>query len=304
MKETKYVWMDGKFVEWKDATIHICTHVVHYGSGVFEGFRSYKTDNGSILFRLTDHTQRLFNSAKIYRMEIPFTLDDINKVVIELIHKNDLEEAYVRPIVYRGYETLGVDPFPCPVNVAIATLQWGTYLGPEALEKGIDVMVSSWNRISPNTFPAMAKCTANYANSILIKMEALLYGFVEGIALDAFGFVSEGSGENIFAIKDGKIYTPPLAASILPGITRDTVIVMAKEMGIEVIETMMAREFLYLADEVFFTGSAAEITPIRSIDKIKIGKGKRGPITTKLQKMLFDTVEGRVPDKHRWITKI
>ncbi|HID31892.1 MAG TPA: branched-chain amino acid transaminase [bacterium (Candidatus Stahlbacteria)] len=304
MKETKYVWMDGKYVEWKDARIHICTHVIHYGSGVFEGFRSYKTDKGSVLFRLDDHTRRLFNSAKIYRMEIPYTIEEINKAVVDLIKKNGLEEAYVRPIVYRGYETLGVDPFPCPVNVAIATLQWGKYLGPEALEKGIDVMVSSWNRISPNTFPAMAKCCANYANSILIKMEALLYGFVEGIALDGFGFVSEGSGENIFAVKGGKIYTPPLAASILPGITRDTVITMALDMGIEVVETMMAREFLYLADEVFFTGSAAEITPIRSIDKIKIGEGKRGPMTTRLQKRFFDIVEGRSQDKHNWVTRI
>lgn len=304
MKETKYVWMDGKFVEWKDATIHICTHVIHYGSGVFEGFRSYKTDHGSVFFRLNDHTKRLFNSAKIYRMEIPFTIDQINNAVIELIKKNELEEAYVRPIVYRGYKTLGVDPFPCPINVAIATLKWGKYLGPEALEQGIDVMVSSWNRMSPNTFPAMAKCCANYGNSQLIKMEALLYGFVEGIALDALGFVSEGSGENIFAIKDNKIYTPPLAASILPGITRDSVIVIAREMGIEVSESMMTREFLYLADEVFFTGSAAEITPIRSIDKIKIGEGKRGPITAKLQKQFFNIIEGRVPDQHNWVTRI
>ncbi len=304
MAKTKFIWMDGKFVEWDQAKIHICSHVIHCGTGVFEGLRCYDTPKGSVIFRLKDHTERLFNSAKIYRMEIPYTQDEINKVVVELIKKNGLKSAYIRPIAYRGYAELGVNPFPCPVCVAIATLQWGKYLGAEALDAGVDVMVSSWNRMAPNTFPAMAKCCANYMNSQLIKMEAITYGFTEGIALDNTGYVSEGSGENLFAIKNGIIYTPPLHASILPGITRDTVMTLARELGYEVIEEKLTREFLYISDEVFFTGSAAEVTPIRSIDKIKIGAGKAGPITKKLQARFFDVVEGRVEDKYNWLTHV
>lgn len=304
MEKTKYIWMDGKFINWDDAKIHILTHVIHYGTGVFEGFRCYETKKGSVIFRLKEHTDRLFNSAKIYRMEIPYSKDEINNVTVELIKKNGLKAAYLRPIVYRGYNTLGVDPFPCPVCVAIATLQWGQYLGKEALEDGVDVMVSSWNRMAPNTFPAMAKACANYMNSQLIKMEAITYGFTEGIALDNTGYVSEGSGENIFAIKNNIIYTPPLHACILPGITRDTVMVIAKDLGFELVEEMLAREFLYIADEVFFTGSAAEVTPIRTIDKIPIGEGKAGPITKKLQNTFFEIVEGKIEDKHGWLTKV
>ncbi len=304
MAKTKYVWMDGNFVEWEDAKIHLMSHVIHYGTGVFEGLRCYDTPNGSVIFRLKEHTDRLFNSAKIYRMEIPFSQDDINKATIELIKKNGLKAAYIRPIAYRGYGELGVNPFPCPVQVAVATLQWGKYLGDEALENGVDVMVSSWNRMAPNTFPAMAKCCANYMNSQLIKMEAMSYGFVEGIALDNTGYLSEGSGENLFIIKHDIIYTPPLHASILPGITRNTVMTIARDAGFEVVEEKLAREFLYIADEVFFTGSAAEVTPIRSVDKITVGAGKAGPITKELQKRFFDIVEGREPDKHNWLTKI
>jgi|UniRef100_A0A7V3RIT4 branched-chain amino acid aminotransferase len=304
MPKSEYIWMDGNFVKWDDAKIHILSHVIHYGTGVFEGLRCYDTPNGSVLFRLKEHTDRLFNSAKIYRMEIPFTKEQINNAIIELIKKNGLKSAYIRPIVYRGYNELGVNPFPCPVCVAIATLQWGKYLGADALENGIDVMISSWNRMAPNTFPAMAKCSANYMNSQLIKMEAIVYGFVEGIALDNAGYVSEGSGENIFAVKDGIVYTPPLHACILPGITRDTVIQLCKDLGIPIIQEMLNREFLYLADEVFFTGSAAEVTPIRSIDKITIGEGKAGPITKKIQKYFFDIIEGRIEDKHGWLIKV
>lgn len=296
--------MDGKFVHWEDAKIHILSHVIHYGTGVFEGFRCYDTKKGSVIFRLKEHTDRLFNSAKIYRMEIPYSKDEINNVTVELINKNGLKAAYLRPIVYRGYDTLGVNPFPCPVCVAIATLQWGQYLGQEALESGVDVMVSSWNRMAPNTFPAMAKACANYMNSQLIKMEAMLYGFTEGIALDNTGYVSEGSGENIFAVRNGIIYTPPLHASILPGITRDTVMIIARDLGLQLVEEKLTREFLYIADEVFFTGSAAEVTPIRTIDKIPIGQGKAGPTTKKLQKAFFDIVEGKREDKHGWLTKI
>jgi branched-chain amino acid aminotransferase len=304
MAKTKYVWMDGNFIEWEDAKIHLMSHVIHYGTGVFEGLRCYDTPKGSAIFRLKEHTDRLFNSAKIYRMEIPFTRDDINNATVELIKKNGLKAAYIRPIAFRGYGELGVNPFPCPVQVAVATLQWGKYLGDEALENGVDVMVSSWNRMAPNTFPAMAKCCANYMNSQLIKMEAMLYGFSEGIALDNTGYLSEGSGENLFTVKNGVIYTPPLHASILPGITRDTVMTIARDLGIEVIEEKMAREFLYITDEVFFTGSAAEVTPIRSVDKITVGAGKAGPITKQIQKAFFDIIEGRKPDEHHWLTKV
>ncbi|MEO0071034.1 MAG: branched-chain amino acid transaminase [candidate division WOR-3 bacterium] len=300
--KSKFIWMNGEYVLWQEAKIHICSHVIHYGTGVFEGLRCYKTPNGPAIFRLKDHTDRLFNSAKIYRMEIPFSKDEINQAVIELIKKNELEECYIRPIVYRGYKELGVNPFGCPVDVALITWKWGKYLGPEALEQGVDVMVSSWTRMAPNTFPAMSKTCANYMNSQLIKMEAITYGFVEGIALDVNGFVSEGSGENIFLVRNGIIYTPPLHATILPGITRDTVITLARDLGYEVKETMMLREMLYLADEVFFTGSAAEVTPIRSIDRITIGSGKCGPITKKLQEEFFAIIEGKREDRYNWLT--
>ncbi|NPV14949.1 branched-chain amino acid transaminase [candidate division WOR-3 bacterium] len=300
--KSKFIWMNGNIVRWEDAKIHICSHVIHYGTGVFEGLRCYNTPKGPAIFRLQDHTERLFNSAKIYRMEIPFTKEEINQATVELIKKNELDECYIRPIVYRGYQELGVNPFTCPVEVALITWKWGKYLGPEALEQGVDVMVSSWNRMAPNTFPAMAKCCANYMNSQLIKMEALTYGFVEGIALDVSGFISEGSGENIFAVRKGVIYTPPLNATILPGITRDTIITLARELGYEVRETSMLREFLYLADELFFTGSAAEVTPIRSVDKITIGTGKCGPITKRLQEEFFAIIEGKRADRYNWLT--
>jgi len=300
--KSKYIWINGKFVPWADANIHICSHVIHYGSGVFEGIRCYKTPKGPAIFRQKEHTDRLFNSAKIYRMDVPFTKEQVNAAMVELIQKNGLEECYVRPIVYRGYKELGVNPFTCPVDIALITWYWGKYLGPEALEQGVDVMVSSWNRMAPNTFPAMSKTCANYMNSQLIKMEAIKYGFVEGIALDVNGFLSEGSGENLFIIKDGVIYTPPLHATILPGITRATVITLARELGYELKETMMLREFLYIADEVFFTGSAAEVTPIRSVDKITIGSGKCGPITKQLQQAFFAVIDGKSPDKYNWLT--
>jgi len=302
--KSKFIWMNGSLVPWEDAKIHICSHVIHYGTGVFEGLRCYKTPNGSALFRVQDHTDRLFNSAKIYRMDIPFTKEQINQAIIDLIKQNGLEECYVRPIVYRGYQELGVNPFGCPVDVALITWRWGKYLGPEALEQGVDVMVSSWNRMAPNTFPAMSKTCANYMNSQLMKMEALTYGFVEGIALDVYGFLSEGSGENLFVVRKGVIYTPPLHATILPGITRDTIITLARELGYEVNETMMLREMLYLADELFFTGSAAEVTPIRSVDRITIGNGKCGPVTRRLQAEFFALIEGKRPDRHNWLTFI
>lgn len=304
IEEAKYIWMSGKFVPWREAKVHVLTHALHYASSVFEGIRCYKTKRGPAIFRFREHMQRLFNSAKIYRMEIPYTLDELMEVTVELIKKNELDECYIRPLVYRGYFNLGVNPFDCPVEVAIAVWRWGKYLGKDALEKGVDVMVSSWNRMAPNTFPPMAKATANYANSALIKTEAVLYGFAEGIALNHLGAVSEGSGENLFLVKDGVIYTPSLDAAVLPGITRDSVIKLARELGYEVRETHIPREFLYIVDEMFFTGTAAEITPIRSVDMIVIGNGKRGPVTKRLQEEFFKIVMGEVEDKWGWLTYV
>lgn len=302
LEKTEKIWMDGKFVPWDDAKIHCCAHVVHYGTAVFEGMRVYKTPKGSAAFRLDAHVDRLFNSAKIYRMEIPYTPKQITDAIMETVRTNNLEECYVRPVVYRGYGELGVNPFSNPVNVFIAAWPWGAYLGKDALEGGVDVCVSSWTRIAPNTLPALAKAGANYMNSQLIKMEALRNGYVEGIALDASGYVSEGSGENVFVVRRGRLMTPPLGASVLPGITRDCVITFAEELGIEVVQQLIPREALYIAEEVFFTGSAAEITPIRSVDKITVGEGRRGPITKKMQECFFGVLNGEMEDKHGWLT--
>jgi branched-chain amino acid aminotransferase len=291
MDKVAKIWMNGELVNWDDAKIHVLSHVVHYSSSVFEGIRCYNTKKGSAIFRLPEHTNRLFDSAKICRMEIPYTYEQINDAIINLITVNKLEDCYVRPLVYRGYKSLGVYPGDCPIDVAIAVWRWGKYLGPEALENGVDVCVSSWNRPAPNTIPAMAKSAANYLGGQIIKMEAISHGYVEGIGLDVNGFVSEGSGENIFIVRNGVLITPPYCASILAGITRRTVIKLATDMGITVKEENIPREALYLANEVFFTGSAAEITPIASIDGIKIGTGSRGPITASLQEKFFDIVE-------------
>lgn len=302
--ENGIVWMNGRLVAWKDATIHLASHVIHYGSSIFEGLRAYDTPRGTALFRLHDHTRRLYNSCKIYRMEVPYSQDEFNGAVIETVRANGLKSCYVRPIVYRGYNSLGVNPFPNPVDCAVLVWEWGKYFGPEAIENGVDVCVSSWWRIAPNTFPALAKAGANYMNSQLIKMEALLDGYEEGIALNIRGHISEGSGENIFLVKDGTVLTPPLSSSILPGITRDSVMTLFREMGVRCVEETIPRELLYLADEVFFTGSAAEVTPIRSIDKIVIGNGKRGPVTEKVQKAFFDVIDGKREDVHHWLTLV
>jgi len=295
------VWINGKLIPWKEANIHIASHVIHYGSSLFEGFRAYDTPKGSVIFRLDTHIKRLYNSCKMYRMEIPFTQDQFEKAVIDTIKANDFKECYIRPVVYRGYGALGVDPFPNPVDSAILVWEWGQYLGDGALENGVDVKISTWQRMAPNTFPALAKSGANYMNSQLIKMEAILEGYVEGIGLNVNGHISEGSGENIFLVIDGKIHTPPLSASILPGIIRDTVIHLAKDLDISLTEETLPREMLYIADEIFFTGSAAEITPIRSVDKINIGKGKRGPITKILQDEYFAYINGEREDKYNWL---
>jgi branched-chain amino acid aminotransferase len=295
------VWMNGKLVPWNEANIHVASHVIHYGTSLFEGFRAYDTPKGAVIFQLDAHTRRLYNSCKMYRMEIPYSKEEFNQGIIDTIKANDLKACYIRPIVYRGYGTLGVDPFPNPVDCAIMVWEWGQYLGDDALENGVDVKVSSWQRMAPNTFPALAKSGANYMNSQLIKMEALIDGYVEGIALNVRGHVSEGSGENIFLVIDGMLHTPPLSASILPGITRETVIKLAQDLDIPLAEETIPREMIYISDEVFFTGSAAEITPIRSVDKIKIGDGKRGPLTKRLQDEYFAYINGEREDKYNWL---
>jgi branched-chain amino acid aminotransferase len=302
--QNRKVWMNGQLIPWNEAHIHVASHVIHYGSSIFEGFRAYETPKGSAILQLHAHTKRLYNSCKMYRMEIPYSQDEFNSAVVDTVKANELSSCYIRPIVYRGYGSLGVDPFPCPVDCAILVWEWGQYLGEEALEKGVDVRVSSWQRMAPNTFPALAKSGANYMNSQLIKMEALKEGYVEGLALNVRGHVSEGSGENIFLVYEGTVHTPPLSSSILPGITRATVIQMLKDLSIPLVEDTIPREMLYVADEVFFTGSAAEITPIKSIDKIPIGSGKRGPITEKVQNEFSATINGEREDKYNWLTYI
>jgi len=296
--------MNGSLVDWADAKIHLASHVVHYGSAVFEGARCYATPKGSACFRLDTHLDRLLNSAKIYRMDTSHTRATLTDAVLETIRANKLRACYIRPIVYRGYEALGVNPFPCPVDVAILVWEWGKYLGADAGEKGVDVKVSSWTRMAPNTFPSLAKSSANYANSALIKMEAISEGYAEGLALDSFGYISEGSGENVFLVRNGVVYTPPLTASILPGITRDAVVKSAADLNIPFKETVIPREMLYIADEVFFVGTAVEITPIRSVDHIQVGKGVAGPITLTLQAEFFAITKGTKPDRHNWLTPV
>ena len=298
------IWMDGKLVDWQDATISVMSHVVHYGSAVFEGIRCYETPNGPAIFRLGDHVRRLYDSAKIYRMPIPFTPEQFSQAIVETVKVNNLKSCYIRPLVYRGYAKLGVNPLDCPVNSTIAVWSWGKYLGEEAMEKGVSVRVSSWHRPAPNAFPALAKASGNYLNSQLIRMEAMVDGYEEGIALDHYGFVSEGSGENIFIVRNGVIYTPPSSNSILPGITRHCVFQLAREAGIRIHQQVIPREALYIADEVFFSGTAAEITPVRKIDHIEIGTGRRGPVTEKIQSEFFKIVNGAVPDRHKWFTMV
>lgn len=298
---TGKIWMNGELVEWADAKIHVASHVIHYGSGVFEGARCYDTPRGSACFRLDAHLERLFDSAKIYRMEPRVSYDEIHKAVLDTIKANEMKACYIRPIVYRGYHTLGVNPFPCPVDTAVILWDWGAYLGQDALANGVDVCVSSWSRSAPNTFPTLAKTSANYANSSLIKMEAVAEGYSEGIALDTGGYLSEGSGQNLFLVRHDVIYTPPITASILPGITRDSVLTIARDLGFTIREEMLPRELLYIADEAFFAGTAVEITPIRSVDKIPIGNGRRGPITESIQQTFFDIINGKAADTHGWL---
>ena len=298
------IWMNGEFVKWEDANIHVLSHVVHYGSAVFEGLRCYENKNGSGIFRLKDHIDRLYNSAKIYNMPIPNTKEEISEAIKETVRINNLKSCYIRPISFRGYGELGVTPVNCPVITTIAAWEWGSYLGEEGMKNGVEVGVSSWRKPAPDTLPTLAKAAANYMNSQLAKMEATENGFDECIQLDYQGHVGEGSGENIFIIKNGKIYTPTISSSVLDGITRATVIQIAKDLGYEVIERPIQRESLYIADELFFTGSAAEVTPIRSVDGREIGIGSRGPITEKIQTAFFDIVEAKVEDKYNWLEYI
>ena len=302
-KATK-VWIDGEFVEWKDANISVLSHVVHYGTSVFEGIRAYSNEKGVAVFRLEEHVQRLFDSAKVYKMDLPFTQEEIAEAIMETVRINELDGCYIRPIVFRGYGELGVNPLGCPVNVAIAAWEWGSYLGEEGMENGVDIGVSSWRKPAPDTFPTLAKCGANYMNSQLAKLEAIDNGFDEAIMLDYEGHVSEGSGENIFLVEGEKLYTPTLGSSNLRGITRDSIMKVAGDLGYEVVEETISRERLYFADEVFFTGTAAEVTPIRSIDHRTIGIGKRGPISEKIQSAFFDIVEAKVEDKYGWLSYI
>src|SRR6266481_8391821 len=302
------VWHDGKCIKWNDARVHVMSHVLHYGSSIFEGIRCYATKRGPAVFRLREHMQRFLNSAKIYRMDHSWNLDQLFDASVELVQRSGLDQCYIRPILFRSLDeeqpAFGVNPFPNPLACYIGAWDWGKYLGDEAIEKGVDVGVATWSRLTPNSMPAMAKSGANYMNSQLIKMEALLNGYSEGIALDDRGYVSEGSGENIFIVSNGIVNTPPLSSSILPGITRDSVIEICRELGITVKERTIQRAALYVADELFFSGTAAEITPIRSVDRIQIGSGERGEITAKIQKVFFEITSGERQAPGPWLTYV
>lgn len=304
IRESKYIWFNGEMVAWEKATVHVMTHALHYGSSVFEGIRAYETPQGAAIFRLREHLRRLFDSCRIYRMELPFTPEQLFEACRAVVRDNGLTNAYIRPLVWRGYGEMGLNPLRSPVEVMVAAMEWGAYLGAEGLENGVDVHVSSWQRVAPNTLPAMAKAGGNYLSSQLIVMEAARNGYAEGIALDVHGWLSEGSGENLFLIRDGVIYTPPVTAALLPGITRDAVMTLARQLGYEVREQNLPREMLYLADELFFTGTAAEVTPIRSVDKLPVGNGKRGPITTAIQKAFFGLFSGETEDRWGWLTPV
>jgi len=305
IEPTPWIWFNGKLVPWEEAHVHVFAHVLHYGSSVFEGVRAYATPRGPAVFGLEPHVRRLFDSCRIYRMPIPYRPEEISQAILETVRANELESCYIRPLVFRGVGTLSLDPrADCPVEVVIGVIKMGKYLGDEGAKNGIDVGTSTWQRMAPNTFPAMAKLGGQYINSQLIAMEAHDRGFAEAIVLNVAGYVSEGSGENIFLVRDGMLYTPPLATSILAGVTRMCVIELARDLGYEVREQTIAREMLYLADEVFFTGTAAEITPIRSVDGIPVGEGRRGPVTAHLQEQFFGIVGGELEDRFGWMTLV
>jgi branched-chain amino acid aminotransferase len=302
LEKTDKIWHNGKLIRWEDATIHVMSHVVHYGSSVFEGIRCYAPNGNPAIFRADDHMQRLLDSAKIYRMDVGYTRDELVRAMVDVIGNNGIWPCYVRPVIFRGYGDAGVSPNNCPVESYIVNYPWGKYLTQD--DSGVDVCVSSWTRIAPNTLPALAKSGANYMNSQLIRMEATANGYVEGIALDMNGYVSEGSGENVFVVRNGVLQTAPLGNSVLPGITRDSVLKLARELGIPVLEAGIPREMLYISDEVFFTGTAAELTPIRSVDRITVGKGNVGPVTRELQREFFAIIQGQKPDRFNWLKPV
>ncbi|MEM3506081.1 MAG: branched-chain amino acid transaminase [Candidatus Bathyarchaeia archaeon] len=301
MEKTEKIWMNGHFVNWDDAKIHVLTHALHYGTGIFEGIRCYATENGPAVFRLKDHIKRFFNSAKVYLIKIPYSIDELCKAVKETIKVNKLKECYIRPIAFFGYGDMGLNPLENPIEVAIACWPWGAYLGEEGLKKGVRCKISSWTRVDTKILPPLAKATANYANSVLAKLEALNCGYDEAILLNQHGYVAEATGENIFIISNGVLITPPLSAGALYGITRDSVIEIAKDFGIEVLEKNILREDMFMADEAFLTGTAAEVTPIREVDGRIIGSGSRGPITKKIQEKFFDIVKGKDKRYKKWL---
>jgi len=303
IQKTEKIWHNGRLISWDDATLHVMSHVVNYGSSVFEGIRCYNPPSGPAIFRAQEHMQRLLDSAKVYRIDVDFSRDELVTGMVELVKHNGVAPCYIRPIVLRGYGEAGVNPFNSPTEVYICNYPWGKYLGSDA-EQGVDVCVSSWTRIAPNTLPAMAKSGANYMNSQLIKMEAIVNGYAEGIGLDAEGYISEGSGENVFVVRNGVLLTAPLGNSVLPGITRDSVLQIARELGIPVVEQGIPREMLYIAEEAFFTGTAAEVTAIRSVDKISVGKGVMGPITRAIQKEFYAIIGGTKQDRYNWLTPV
>ncbi len=301
---TEWIWRDGEFIRWQDATVHVLAHSMQFGSSAFEGIRCYKTPRGPAIFRLEDHLQRLINSCRIYRMEVPYTLDELVAANCELVERNGMESCYLRPMIIRGYGAAGMVPFDSPVEVFLPCWPWGAYLGDHAMENGADTCVSSWHRMAPNTTPSMAKIAGNYLGGQLIKMEALANGFDEAIALGPDGMISEGSGQNVFIVHRGVVYTTPLNGTLLPGITRDSIITLAREAGLEVRETPLQREFLYAADELFLTGTASEVTPVRSVDRLTIGQGRMGEVTRMLQRTFLDIVHGRADDRHNWLCHV
>jgi branched-chain amino acid aminotransferase len=302
--KSKWIWYNGEYIPWDQANVHISVHALHYGSSVFEGIRAYETPAGPAVLGLDAHIRRLFDSCRLTRMAISYTPEQICAAILELIRRNGHTSCYIRPLVFRGSDSFSLDGRAAPTEVAIMTIDFGRYLGQGALEDGVDVMVSSWRRNAPNTAPTFSKTGGNYVNSQFIAMEAKDYGFVEGIALDVQGFVSEGSGENIFVVSRGVIYTPWFGSSILVGITREIAMTLARELGYEVREMMIPRDLLYIADEIYFTGTAAEITPVRSVDQVPVGAGGRGPVTQQIQDAFFAIVNGQVPDRHGWLTQV
>jgi branched-chain amino acid aminotransferase len=301
---TDWIWRNGEFIAWQDANVHVLAHSMQFGSSVFEGIRCYSTPSGPAVFRLEDHLQRLLNSCKIYRMDVPYGIDELVAATCELVEKNALDACYIRPMVIRGFGAAGMVPFASPVEVYLPCWPWGAYLGEGALEKGVDACVSSWHRMAPNTTPSLAKVAGNYLGGQLIKMEALANGYDEAIALGPEGLISEGSGQNVFVVSKGVLYTTPSNGTLLPGITRESVIRIARDAGLEVREQMMPREMLYVADEVFLTGTATEVTPVRSVDKIKVGAGRAGEITLRLQRLFLDLVHGKGEDSRGWLTHV